>query len=516
MVIKMFNSPKLSLEDILGRDYTSALIRANAALELTNEAEAKAAASEKIDFFSEAAEAKNDTLLEKVGVQITEPFVNNVRGAGTNSFMKAASDNMAPVTGCGCFRLGEDGKLYLIGKSEHYHAPLGHRFDGYRLIENAKKLGVLNATHNNTRGYITRLMERRLIQAANGIDWEDEAALDNILASNEPKVLNRVINLETGSLAVEAGIKMMLTRFYKLDATFPAPKYSGKIPVFFVMGDNFGSYEGNYHGTTVIAQTFRGLWPEIRESAADKGTYKVVHVTINDIADFEAKIKEYNSGDYKTAGFLHEIILMNYGGIRLTKEYLQAAYALCKEYDTPTLCDEIQSCMWYKGMFLFRLYDLKPDFSIIGKGFPGGEYPASKIITTAEMDTLNQFGALVTNGQEELASLAYLITMSFMRANGDNVAKIGEMFDEGLKAIHERHPDVIIKAEGLGHLAALHFKTVELAASFAKKLKEHCIDASAQTYKPNCPPAVLLKPPVISTKATVEYIINKIETLIAE
>ena len=49
--------------------------------------------------------------------------------------------------------------------------------------------------------------------------------------------------------------------------------------------------------------------------------------------------------------------------------------------------------MWYDGAFLFRLYGLTPDFSIIGKGFPGGEYPASKIITNKDMDTLNQFGA---------------------------------------------------------------------------------------------------------------------------
>ena len=50
--------------------------------------------------------------------------------------------------------------------------------------------------------------------------------------------LNRVINLETGSLGVEAGLKMMLARFYKLDGSFSAPKYEGKMPVFFVMGDH--------------------------------------------------------------------------------------------------------------------------------------------------------------------------------------------------------------------------------------------------------------------------------------
>ncbi len=37
-----------------------------------------------------------------------------------------------------------------------------------------------------------------------------------MIDSTEAHVLNRVINLETGSLAVEAGVKMMLARFYRL------------------------------------------------------------------------------------------------------------------------------------------------------------------------------------------------------------------------------------------------------------------------------------------------------------
>ena len=510
-----FVEQKKSLTDILGVAYTSAVAAANDALGYMSAAESKAIAGEKIDFLPAEKEAKNDAMLARVGDTLMPAFENTLKGAGTNSFMKAAADHMAPLSGFGTYRLGEDGKLYLIGKSEHYHTPLGHRFDGYKLIDNAKRLNILNATHNNTRGYITRLMETRLVQSANGIEWEDDAATAKVLASTEPHVLNRVINLETGSLAVEAGVKMMLSRFYKVDGTYDTPKYSGRIPVFFVMGDKHGGIEANYHGTTVLTQTFRGMWPEFRDAAEKNELYKVVPVSINDLADFEEKIKTYNTGKYKTAGFMHEIILMNYGGIRLTHEFLKGAYELCHKYDTPTLCDEIQSCMWYKGMFLFRLYDLNPDFVIIGKGFPGGEYPASRIITTAEMDTLVQFGALVTNGQEELASLSYLITMTFMRENGDKVAEIGARFDDGLKALHEKYPEIVREAEGLGHLAALHFVSVERAAAFAGKLKVSCIDASAQTYKAHCPPAVLLKPPVIATPAVVDYIIGKIDELLS-
>ncbi|HIW73851.1 MAG TPA: aminotransferase class III-fold pyridoxal phosphate-dependent enzyme [Firmicutes bacterium] len=510
----MFRSIRCSLRDLLGSDYLESVIAANAALGCLTAREAEEAADEKVEFYSARAQERNDGWLGRVGEPLLPPMARTSEGAGTTAYREAANTKAAPLTGFGCYRVGEDGRLYLLGKSEHYHASLGHRFDGYRLIDLARKLGILNATHNNTRGYITRRLEKRLVQAANGLRPDQEQETLAVLRSRQPKVLNRVINLETGSLAVEAGVKMMLARFYRLDGTFAQPKYAGKTPVFLVMGDQNGGGEANYHGTTVLTQTFRGLWPELRDAAQEAGLYKVVPVAINDPDDFEEKIRRYNTGNYKTAGFLHEIILMNYGGVRLQPEYLKRAYALCAACDTPTLVDEIQSCMWYKGMFLFRLYGLQPDFAVVGKGFPGGEYPASKILTTFEMDTLNQFGALVTNGQEELASLSYLITMAFMEANGDVVMELGGHFERSLRRLQAERPEALRKVEGQGHLIALHFHTVEQAAAFAQKLNRACIDASAQLYKPHCPPAVLLKPPVIATRATLDYLAAKIRELL--
>ena len=505
----MLKNISRSLSDLLGADYMQAVVTVATEIRGMDKDEANRLANEKIEFFPDEFVAKMDELAKLTGKQIVKPFVNSEKGAPTNAFAKATSTNMAPIGGFGCTRIGEDGKANLAAKSEHYHISLGHGFPGYKLIDNARKLGILNATHNNTRGYITRLAERHIVAAANGA--KSEAEVDAILASNEPQVLNRIINLETGSLAVEAGIKMMLARFYKLDSSFDAPKYSGKVPVFLVMEDNVGGLGANYHGTTVIAQTFRGMWPEFYNKCEENEIYRVVGVKRNDIGDFSEKIKVYNTGKYKTAGFLHEIILMNYAGIRLEEAYLQEAHRLCRQTDTFTLVDEIQSCMWYDGMFLFRKYGLTPDFAVIGKGFPGGEYPASKIITTAPADSLNQFGALVTNGQEELASLAYLITMEFFGENGKEIDEMGIKLEKGIREISKKHPELLNAPEGQGHLSAIHFKNIEKAAAFTKIMNDMNVDISAQLYKPNCPPAVLLKPPAIMDDVVLEVLFQKIE-----
>lgn len=517
----MFKDLSYSLADLFGREYLESVIEANCFFGADDDAARDRAALKeyaygKVAFYPEAEQKKNDMLLAKVGTQVIKAWDNQNQGAPTDSYRQAFNKDAAPITGHGCFRIGEDGKLYFVGKSEHYHASLGHTFGGYKLIDNARKLGILNATHNNTRGFITRTLEKELVRTANGLAEDQTDKLQEVLDSKEKHVLNRVISLETGSLAVEAGIKMMLHRFYELGAGDQKRMYDGRIPVFFVMADKAGGCEANYHGTTILAQTLRGMWPAYYEKAQKNDLYKVVSIKINDIEDFKSKMEEYNKPPYKTAGFLHEIVLMNYGGTLLHKDFLQKAYELCREYDTPTMVDEIQSCIWYEELFLFRKYELMPDFVIIGKGFSGGEYPASKIITTAEMDTLNQFGALVTNGQEELASLSYLITMRFVQDNGAIIEEKEKEFYERLTAVAEKHSRVVKCAEGLGYLAALVFYDLDTAKIFAKKVNAKYIDVSAQTYKVNCPAAVLIKPPLITSQAGIDFIINSFDEILGE
>ncbi len=400
----------------------------------------------------------------------------------------------------------------MISKSEHYHASLGHNFPGYRLLQIAGMLGITNITHNNTRGFITRRLEEELIRTVNGLKKNDIKDVEKIRISGDKHILSRVLNLETGSLAVEAGIKMMLSRFYRLDKKSDVPINAGKTPVFLVMGDNEGGKNSNYHGTTIFAQMMRGMWPKMHEKAVKAGVSLTIPVSINDIKDFKKKFKKYNTGKYMIAGFLHEIIMMNYGGIKLKQNYLKKVYKICHKNNVPVLVDEIQSCIWYPGMYLFKLYGLHPDFVAIGKGFPGGQYPASKIIMTKEMDTLNQFGALVTNGQEELASLAYLITMAFAEANAPHINEIGKYYEKSLRKMAEKYKGIVNMIEGRELLSSICFKTAEQAAKFAELLAAEGIDISAQTYKANCPPAALTKLPIISTKKMVKYLICKMES----
>ncbi len=507
-------SPALSIADLVGQPYADAVCQARAFLEGTDLAALQAIAAEKVELAPAWYRARLDALLPCVGRQVSGGLPHSAPGAGTASYVRATDTRAAPLNGLGFVRVGEDGRAYLIAKSEHYHASLGHGFPGYRLLENARRLGIDNPTHNNARGHITRLAEQELVRAANGIAPGDDARLCQVLASTEPHVLNRVINLETGSLAAEAALKMVLARFYRLEETSPAPVYEGRTPVVLVMADYLGGRKANYHGTTVLTQVMRDMWPALGQSLERSGALVVRPVAINDSAAFAQLLTEWDRPPYKVAGFFHELILMNYAVIRLDEGFLQQAYALCAEHDVPTVADEIQTCIWSPELFWFREYGLSPDLVAVGKGLPGGEYPSSRILATAQLDNMHQFGALVTNGQEELASLAYLITMAFARANAGHTRSVGEHYQAELRSLARRHPALISRIEGQRHLAGIIFHSVDTAVRFVARLKEAGIDISAHSYKPESPPVAITKLPLISTHDMVDLLIERVRAVL--
>jgi 4-aminobutyrate aminotransferase-like enzyme len=500
----------LSLTDLLGAEYMGAVCAAQAFLTGTSLAELQSAAREKVDLYPRAYADRIDELLPLVGTKVSAALETSSRGAGSRGFHEASKTRSAPVSGLGLYRVGEDGRLYLASKAEHYHLSVGHSFPGYRLLESARGMGIPNATHNNTRGHITRLLEEQLVAAANGRRAGGEAA-GGSAGGEDSRSINRVINLETGSLAVEAALKIVLRRFYRFEKEAESPRYEGRTPVVLVIGDYEGGIAANYHGTTTLTQVMRGLWPALAAKLESSGAMLVRPVKINDSSDFAAVLAHWDTGRHKVAAFFHEIVLMNYGAVRLEQGFQSRAYELCREHDVATVADEIQSCIWSPDFFLFREYGLRPDVVSVGKGCPGGEYPAARILCTEALDTLPQFGALVTNGQEEIASLAYLVTMAFVNGNRGFITDVGEHYERSLGELAARHEGLIVKVEGRRHLAALHFRDAGKMARFVATLTQGGIDISVQSYKSKCPPACLTKLPLITTGTAVDFIVGRMD-----
>jgi 4-aminobutyrate aminotransferase-like enzyme len=115
----------------------------------------------------------------------------------------------------------------------------------------------------------------------------------------------------------------------------------------------------------------------------------VESVPINDEAGFAEALRRWNTPPYKTAGFCHEIILMNYGGILLTPEFLHGAYKLCRETDTPCSATRFSPARGTKVCSSTGAR-LKPDFLSVGKDFPTATIPRAACCSPARFDCLSQ------------------------------------------------------------------------------------------------------------------------------
>jgi acetylornithine/succinyldiaminopimelate/putrescine aminotransferase len=502
-----FNPVQMSLTDLLGADYINSVCDAASFLCGADKKQLHEITDTAADFFPEALQDQLIHLLPCIGKANYPALPQTTPGATTHSFQASAMLNQSPLSGLGYYRSGEDGILRFISKSEQYHVPLGHNFPAYKLVDYARKLGIPNATHNNTRGYITRRLEEELVRVAAGIKRGGQAQTS--LFSN--RSLSRVINLETGSLAAEAALKLVLSRFYQHIDDGCQPKYTGRIPVLMVIGNDDGGLQANYHGTTIITQMMRGLWSGLSKVCEEKGLFLIRCIRPNNIDDVLSLFDQYEKAPYKIAGFFHELIMMNYGGVRLKESFIQNVYTLCEEHDVPTIDDEIQTCVWSPELFLFREYKIQPSMVVIGKGFSGGEYAASRILLNEEMDLLPLFGALVTNGQEELASLCYLITIRWVEANKEIIQTIGEHYEQRLHELAKRYETHIKEIAGQRHLTGIHFHHIDAAKSFTGYLNQAGYDISVHTYKKDCPPSALTKLPLIVGYEAVDQIISTME-----
>ena len=196
-------------------------------------------------------------------------------------------------------------------------------------------------------------------------------------------------------------------------------------------------------------------------------------VKINDIADFAAVLARWDTGPYKVAAFFHEIVLMNYGAVRLEQDYLTKAYALCREHDVPVVADEIQSCIWSPEFFLFREYGLRPDVVSVGKGCPGGEYPAARILCSSGAWTPSRSSARWSpTGRRRSRPSRSSSPWPSRAPTAATSTRPASTTRRASRTCAARHPGVIEKMEGRRHLASLFFRDTDKLTRFVGALTQ--------------------------------------------
>ncbi|HOS44420.1 MAG TPA: hypothetical protein PK794_12050, partial [Armatimonadota bacterium] len=101
------------------------------------------------------------------------------------------------------------------------------------------------------------------------------------------------------------------------------------------------------------------------------------------------------------------------------------------------------------------------------------------------------------------------------RANADAVRALGDRYEARLRAFAAQSAEIIERIDGTRHLCTLCFHDLHVATRFAARLVERGFDTSAQTYKATCPPAVMLKLPIIVGPEAIDCVITRLQEAMA-
>lgn len=229
------------------------------------------------------------------------------------------------------------------------------------------------------------------------------------------------------------------------------------------------------------------------------------YVEAGDVAALRAAVTE------RTAAVIVEPV-QGEGGVRpLSREFLEAARAICDERGALLIFDEIQCGMGRVGrLFAYQAFGVKPDILTLAKGLGGG-VPIGAVCATEEAAkgfAPGDHGS--TFGGNPLACAAALATVKTLLAEDlpARAAAMGEYLLSGLRRLQVKHPALVKEVRGMGLMLG-----IELTRP-ARPVLEKChelgllVNDTAETV-------VRLLPPYIITEADADRALEILDQALA-
>lgn len=424
-------------------------------------------------------ERSTEQMLELVGQTVGSLALKD-EGATKRSFPvsygggRPCDDDL--LTGLGMFYITQQGKVMLDCTSGHYQMTWGYNHpDMTAVATEGMTLGIVWDNHSNIPSLPVKLLAEKLVELAG------DSGLDRVL-----------LGVATGSVACGAALKIMLARYYE-----DAAREQFGPPVVL-------SLFGNYHGTDMATQTMRGMWPGLL------ARMEPVQIELNDMEGLEAAFERYEG---RVAGFWAEPIMMNREVIAVEPAFLQRARELCTEHGALMALDEIQTCFWYPEVFMFPSLGIEPDMVIVGKGMTAGFHPLAGMLYRHELDILEQYDAISTNGNASLAALVGLCNLRLIERDRERIADMGRRHFDGLCGLVDEFPELLEAINGNGFLAGIRFRDREDALGFHKAAVERGLWVRAHAYHEGHR-TVLTKYALVANAAIVDFALGAMRELL--
>lgn len=331
--------------------------------------------------------------------------------------------------------------LKTIGFDRHYVRAEGpYLFDdqGERYLDLLGGFGVFALGRNHPT--IVKVLQDVLAAELPNLVQMDASLLSGLLAERlqrlTPPGLDRIFFANSGTESVEAAIKF--SRYA-----------TGRAKIVYC--------QGGYHGLTLGSLSATGD-PHFR---AGFGPFLpgFIEVPFGDLAALEQALSQHD-----VAAFITEPI-QGHGVWIPEPGYLPAAMALCRQYGSLLIADEVQTGLGRTGKWwAVEHFGVEPDLLCMAKTLSGGFVPVGAVACRAwifdrvfdRMDRAVIHGS--TFGKNNLAMAAGLATLEVLETEGwiDHAAQMGRQLVDDLQPLVHQY-DCLKAVRGLGMLMALEF-----------------------------------------------------------
>jgi ornithine--oxo-acid transaminase len=203
-------------------------------------------------------------------------------------------------------------------------------------------------------------------------------------------------------------------------------------------------------------------------------------VAMGDLVELEAQLKRND-----VAAFIVELVQGK--SVKFAKDdYYNRAQALCRQYGTLFICDEVQTGLGRTGKwFAFEHWNLEPDIITLAKTLSAGYVPCGAVIARRAIyqKVFSRLDRCIvhstTFGRNNLACAAGLAALTVLEDEGliDNAARMGAYLEKRLLELQAKH-DIIKEVRVKGLMAAIEFSEPRgLMPKMGWKLV-HSLDAS--------------------------------------
>lgn len=325
----------------------------------------------------------------------------------------------------------------------------------------------------------------RLIHTSSVYYVENQAKLAQMLVENSCG--DRAFFCSTGAEANEGAIK--LAKKYQVEKGC-----TNKI--------EFVTLKNSFHGRTLATVAATGQ-PKYQAPYAPL-IEKFVHVERNNIEELKSAVGE------NTAGIILELIQGESGVNPLSREFVNEAAELCREYDIALIIDEVQTGIGRTGkLFAHELYDIKPDIFTMAKGLGGG-VPIGAICANEKFASAFKPGDHGTTfGGNPLSTRAGLVVLDELLNNGvlENAETVGTYLMDRLNELKAKK-NIIKDVRGKCLICGVEFNE-PIGREVTAKLLENGVLVGAVGDS-----TLRIVPPLIVTKDDIDILVNKLEEVL--